>query len=147
MKTLTVYYAHPMALYRSPIEKKDLKTLRALGFKVLNPADTKYSTYQMDDFVKLATDCDLVAFRSFGDGKIGSGVALEVMAAMKVGKPIIEMTPFLPGRVLSRNETRERMCLPPLLYPDTAPIRTVREVLYPDDLLPDEFGDQDWGDQ
>lgn len=124
MKTpLTVYYAHPMALYGSPVEARDIKTLKRLGFKVLNPARRKLDT--MDDYVKLAISCDLVAFRSFDDGKVGSGVFAEVMAAMKVGRPVIELTPYLPGRVLSRNETRERMGLPALRRPKTAPLRTI----------------------
>jgi len=143
MKTLTAYYAHPMALYRSPIEKRDLKTLSRLGFKVVNPAEAKYSTYQMDDFVKLAVSCDLIAFRSFEDGKIGSGMALEIDAAMKIGRPVIELTPFLPGRVLTRNETRDRMMLPPLLQPDTAPIRTFSDGY--DTKYDDGYTDQDWG--
>ncbi len=140
---LTVYYAHPMALYGSPVEKKDLKTLVALGFKIINPALPQYRDYQMDDFVNLARRSDVVAFRSFEDGKVGSGVYLEVMAAMQGGIPVIELTPFLPGRVLNRNETRQRMCLPPLRHPDTAPIRTVADW----DEYPDEYADMDFGDQ
>lgn len=132
---LKAYYAHPMALYRSPVEARDLKTLEALGFKVVNPADPKYSEYQMDEFVKLAVSCDLVAFRSFDDGKVGSGVALEVMAAKDADIPVVELSPFLFTRVLSRNETRRRMCLPPLRHPDTAPIT----------FSDDEPLDQDWG--
>ncbi len=124
-KTLTVYYAHPMALYDSPVERKDLRTLKKLGFKVVNPAKRELDT--MEDYVNLACSCDLVAFRSFDDGKVGSGVFIEVMAAMKADIPVIELTPFLPGRVLTRNETRERMCLPPLRHPKTAPLRTIYE--------------------
>jgi len=147
MKTtkLTVYYAHPMALYGTPVERDDLRLLKRLGFKVLNPAKRKLAT--MEAYIKLACSCDVVAFRAFQDGKIGSGVHAEVVAAVTAGIPIIEMPTFQSGRVLSRNETRERMGLPMLLYPKTAPLRTVREVLYPDDLSPDEFGDQDWGGQ
>ncbi len=142
---LTVYYAHPMALYGSPVETRDLKVLKRLGFKVLNPALHRLDT--MDEYVHLALSCDLVAFRSFEDGKVGSGMALEVEAATKVGRPVIEMAPCLTARVLTRNETRERMGLPMLMHPKTAPLRTIREVLYPDDMSPDEFGDMDWGGQ
>lgn len=133
----TAYYAHPIALYRSDIENRDLKTLRALGFKVINPALKKYSTLQMADFVNLAVSCDLIAFRSFEDGKIGSGMWLEIKAAREAGKPVIELDSVLSlsGRVLTRNETRERMCLPPLRHPNTAPIRTVIEDTDEDDKL------------
>jgi hypothetical protein len=139
-KTLTVYYAHPMALYDSPVERKDLRTLKKLGFKVVNPAKRELDT--MEDYVNLACSCDLVAFRAFEDGKVGSGVFIEVAAAMKADIPVIELTPFLPGRVLTRNETRERMCLPPLRHPKTAPLRTVRDWL--DDHQGD-YEDQEWG--
>lgn len=142
MKTkLKAYYAHPMALYGTETEKKDLQTLAALGFKVINPAERQYSTLQMDEFVALAVSCDLVAFRSFDDGKVGSGVFLEVMGAIKANKPVLELTPFLSGRVLSRNETRQRMGLGPLNHPDTAPIRTWS------DEDNDGYGPDDWGGQ
>jgi len=86
---LTVYYAHPMALYGTPVETRDIKTLKRLGFRVLNPALKELPT--MDDYIQLALSCDLVAFRAFDDGKVGSGVFAEVMAAMKAGRPTIEM--------------------------------------------------------
>lgn len=142
MKTLKAYYAHPIALHKSDIEKKDLKTLRALGFEVINPSLKKYSTLQMNDFVKLATSCDLVAFRSFDDGKVGSGMWLEIKAAKEAGIPVIELGSFLDNRVLTRNETRERMFLPPLKHPDTAPIRTVIERLTDEEA---KYAEQDWG--
>lgn len=148
MKPLKAYYAHPMALYGSPIEKRDIETLKRLGFQVINPAAEQYSTLQMEEYVALATSCDLIAFRSFPDGKIGSGMFLEVEMAQRVGRPVIEMAPFLSGRVLTRNETRERMLLPPLLRPDTAPIRTFSDdprlvSPYPDGMS--EYDGQDWG--
>lgn len=127
-KPLTVYYVHPMALYHSSIECLDLSDLRAMGFEVVNPALLKYRTYEMSDFVKLACSCDVLAFRAFDDGKIGSGMALEIEAARAKDIPIFEMPDSsLKGRYLSRNETRARMALPPLRCPDTAPIRTVSD--------------------
>ena len=153
-KTLTVYYAHPMALYDTPIERRDIQALRLLGFTVVNPGaldplDT------MEQYVKLACSCDLVAFRAFEDGKIGSGMAIEIEGAEKAGLPVIELAPFLSGRVLSRNETRARMDLPPLRHPETAPLRTYDDTgigrLYPKCMSPDEWPDdfvgQDGGAQ
>jgi hypothetical protein len=139
----TVYYAHPMALYGSPVERKDLSTLRALGFKVINPALKEYATLDMDGFVKLACSCDLVAFRAFEDGKIGSGVAKEIEGARTKGIPVMEMSGDLSRRVLNRNETRQRMCLPPLRHPETAPIRTFSD----NPLDGFAFNDLDFGDQ
>lgn len=123
---LTVYYAHPIALYASSIEYLDLSDLRKMGFKVINPALAKYRTLEMADFVKLVCSCDVLAFRAFDDGKIGSGMALEIEAARAKDIPIIELSGcHYSGRYLSRNETRARMALPPLKHPKTAPFGTV----------------------
>ncbi len=135
---LKAYYAHPIALYHSAVAKKDVRTLRALNFQVVNPSDAKHKRLSIEGFIKLSRQADLIAFRSFGDGKVGSGVALEVGAAMRDGKPVVEMTPCLVDRVLSRNETRQRMCLPPLRHPETAPFGM---------LYDDEYADQEVGDQ
>jgi hypothetical protein len=35
----TVYYAHCLHLYGTPQERRDVLTLEALGFKVVNPND------------------------------------------------------------------------------------------------------------
>lgn len=121
----TAYYAHPMALYDSLTECGDIAILRTLGFKVVNPALPQYADLSMDAYVKLACSCDLVAFRAFEDGKIGSGVAKEIAGAREAGVPVIELPGQLILRTLSRNETRQRMCLPPLRHPKTAPLRTV----------------------
>ena len=34
---MTVYYAHPMAIYGTPQEDRDIETLENLGFTVVNP--------------------------------------------------------------------------------------------------------------
>ncbi len=145
----TVYYAHPMALYGTNTELSDLCILRELGFKVINPAEAKYQTLQMSEFVELARSADVVAFRSFPDGKVGSGMALELDGARGNGVPIIELDSVLEGRTLTRNQTRDRMGLPPLGYPNTAPIRTLSDndgydTKYDDGYL-HEYHDQDWG--
>lgn len=136
------YYAHPIALRSSPIVAQDIKVLKCLGFHVVNPGDPCYSTLQMDGFVNLAKTCDVVAFRAFDDGKIGSGMALEISAAGVAGVPIIEMGAPHACRILTRNETRARMELPPLRHPDTAPLRTVIEELTGEDT---GYADSDWG--
>lgn len=131
----TVYYAYPIALYGTEIERADIATLQSLGFKVLNPAQRPNLT--MDRYIKLTCSCDMVAFRSFPDGKIGSGVGLELDGARKVGIPIIELSGALTHRYLTRNETRARMGLPKLCHPAIAPFG-----VYSDS---DDYSDQDWG--
>lgn len=141
--SLIAYYAHPMALYDTAVERADIRTLRKLGFSVVNPGSRK-PLATMEDYVKLACSCDLVAFRAFDDGKLGSGVAIEIEGARKAGLPVIELDPFLSGRVLTRNQTRERMDLPPLCCPEIAPLRTLRDD--PDYMSGDQYThDQDWG--
>ncbi len=36
---MKIYYAHPMSLYGTLQEKRDIETLKALGFEVVNPVD------------------------------------------------------------------------------------------------------------
>ena len=95
----------------------------------------------MDGFVKLACSADIVAFRAFDDGKIGSGMGLELDAARAKEIPIIGMTHLDRNRYLTRNQTRARMNLPALRFQDTAPFRAMI-----DDLV-SGFSEDDFGDQ
>lgn len=104
MKQSTVYYAHPIALYKTEVEREDITLLKKLGFKVLNPAE--HPNLEMADYVKLAQSCDVFAFRAFQDGKIGSGVGLEIEGAKAKKIPVIELPWVTKKRTLSRNETR-----------------------------------------
>lgn len=105
----TAYYAHPMAYYGTTLETQDEAAIRALGLLLVNPNDPQYEGLSMDQFVKLALSCDVVAFRAFKDGRIGSGVGLEIEAARQRGKPVIELPWITRSRILSRVETRGRI--------------------------------------
>lgn len=111
MKPKMVFYAHSMSWYGKPIEAKSIAVLDALGFSVLNPASHQegYNIKGMLYSAKLIDKCDAVAFSSFKDGKIGSGVQWELDYAQSKGLPIFEV-PHLKGRKrLTRQETRERI--------------------------------------
>lgn len=84
IEMLTCYYAHPMQLYGTPQETKDVQLLESLGFHVINPNVPEYKTKDMAYFCDLAAKADLVAFRSLPDGKISPGVALELKRARQV---------------------------------------------------------------
>ncbi len=115
MKKLKVYYAHPINLYNTPQEKRDIETLEALGFEVVNPNTDEHQknyqayketvTYSFDYFINIVKQCDAVAFRSFIDFKISSGVGEEIL----VGKIVIELPTLLTERILTVYETKERL--------------------------------------
>lgn len=115
----TVYYAHSMHLYGKPREARDIKLLEDMGFKVINPSEEKYKMgfkkwneefptrkNYMDYFENLACSCDCVAFRSYPDGTIPSGVGSEVKAALANNKVIIELPNLNSGRFLNVEDTK-----------------------------------------
>lgn len=109
-KQKVVYYAHHMSTYGSAREAKDIATLEAMGFRVVNPGSKVFEgVTDMEVYEQLARSCDGVAFRSFNkDGKIGSGVWKEIVAGGLAHKFIIEL-PRIHNRNLSREETRARI--------------------------------------
>lgn len=106
---MRVYYAHPVSLYGTKQEARDVATLEGLGFQVINPNGPQhqigYEEGGMDYFTRIVQACDAVAFRAFPDGSIGAGIAKEVRAAE--GKPVIELPSRVGGRALSVDDTRE----------------------------------------
>lgn len=108
---MKVYYAHVMALYDTPQELRDVATLKRLGFTVLNPNHPNYQKAAkakgMDAFLPLVLDCDALAFRALPDGRISSGVAMEIQWAREAGRPVIELPGSFARRYLSVTETRE----------------------------------------
>ena len=110
---MIAYYAHPMAIYGTPQEEADIKLIESLGFECLNPNSPSYQGHTMNQFCALAARCDLIVFRAFEDGMIGSGVAKEIEAMKKMGKPVLELTGRITRRALSREETRERLARQP----------------------------------
>lgn len=125
---MRVYYAHPMSWYNTHHEQADVERLEALGHSVLNPNDPYFARkvqdlrsrglghMVMEPFMKAVTDCDAVAYRPFMDGKLGAGVAKEVLEGLVQGKPVFHvMTPerqchgLLLGELLTIVQTRARI--------------------------------------
>lgn len=126
---MKIYYAHPISWYGSAVEQEDISTLLSAysHATVVNPGHKHYSNRAaflkrmghnaMPYFYKVQEDCDLIAFRSFDDGKIGAGVAGEILNAVALGQAVLEITdeglvPFLSltfDRILTVEETRERV--------------------------------------
>lgn len=114
----TCYYAHCMALYNTPQERRDIVLLESLGFQVFNPncsvVQNSYREFQAHTEVAnhfqfwtgLARSCDLAAFRGLPDGRIPSGVWQEIAAVLESGKQVIELPSGFWGRGISVVETR-----------------------------------------
>jgi hypothetical protein len=111
---MKLYYAHPISMYNSHQERRDLQLLAQMGFEVLNPNQPEHSEAyikggrQFSYFLQLVDTCDGVAFRGFPDGSIPSGVWQEVDRAKTMGnKPVIELPSGVARRALSHVETIE----------------------------------------
>jgi hypothetical protein len=111
-----IYYAHPMYLYNTPQEKRDIELLENLDFIVINPNSEPYRSeykdlmnkgiHDMDYWIELARACDCIAFRACPDGKILSGVGTEIRENSDM--PIIELPSMLTRRIITNvEETRE----------------------------------------
>jgi hypothetical protein len=112
---MEIYYARPISLYNTKQDERDIQTLRDLGFDVINPNKEElerwYKKDGMDVFLQAVAQCDALAFRSFLDGGIGSGVYAEIETAIRHEKPVIELPTITSKRVLSVNDTREYLKL------------------------------------
>lgn len=121
---MKIYYAHSLHLYDTPQEVRDLYVLRKLGFQVENPnfpthhhkcAEIRntYSDYDegsskiMEYFTSVIEDCDALAFRAHIDGRIPSGVGMEVRKALELNIPVIEVPTFINSKFMTKAETRE----------------------------------------
>jgi len=118
---MKIYYAHPINLYGTPQEKRDIQLLDAMGFDVINPNNPSYQAEYLkrkEDghpnpfrfFKELAVDVGNAAFRAFPDGTIGAGVYGEIMAVKQAGGLVIELPSMLECRVLSVEQTRAYLC-------------------------------------
>lgn len=103
----TAYYAHSMSTYGAEQESKDIEVIESMGFKCLNPAVLTHTS--MDEYCRIAANCDILIFRAFKDGNIGSGVAKEIEAMRAAGKPVLELSHSIAKRILTRAETRMRI--------------------------------------
>ncbi len=108
-----IYYAHPINIYGSKQELRDMETIRKLFQSTLiyNPstdsnAEEGYKELRMKYFENIVKECSMLVFRSFVDGKIPSGVMFEIDMAKKIGIPIIEL-PNYYNRRLNVDDTRQ----------------------------------------
>lgn len=112
MRTV-VYYAHPISLYGTKQEQRDIDTLEALGFSVLNPNsavhEAGYAEKGMQYFEELVSGCQALAFRAFPDGGIPAGIFKEVNAAKEKNIPVLELPSAMSRRSLSVDATREAL--------------------------------------
>ena len=119
-KRKRVYYAHCMAIYNTPQEERDVKTLERLGFEVVNPnipetqegikafikANPGLTNY-MTFFYNMIDGCDCLAFRANYDGKIAAGTGGEAEYALGTGKPVFELPSMVASRIMSVDDTRQ----------------------------------------
>jgi hypothetical protein len=108
-----------MLSYDSSIEARDVKVLEDLGFEVINPntpdlqeACNKYINKYgrnrvMEYFKEIIFHCDLLAFRSLPEGKILSGVSVEISEAILCDIPVIELPCSLEDRMMHYPETKQ----------------------------------------
>ena len=112
---LKIYYAHCLAIYNTPQEKRDIETLKKLGFEVVNPNEKIHQENAqkikaenpdrvMNYFYRLVGECDAIAFRALPDGAIPAGVGGEIK---NLGIPVIELPSGIKRRVLTVEQTRE----------------------------------------
>ena len=129
---MKVYYAHPMSWYDTFAETEDVVALEEAGHEVLNPNQQRYSDevqrlrskglghMVMEPFMRAVKECEAVAYRPFKDGRVGAGVAKEVLEAVALGYPVICLPFTQPDEggishlfeledVLTIEETRERI--------------------------------------
>lgn len=108
---MKVYYAHPISIYNSPQEQRDLTLLLGLSLEVLNPnspeIEARYKAEGMALFEPLVKSCGALAFRAFLDGSIPAGVAKEIQWAREAGLPVFELPTAIARRSMSVEATRE----------------------------------------
>ncbi len=110
---MLVYYAHPISLYNTKQEVRDIELLEKLNFQVVNPnsanAEESYKVQGMEYFKDVIKGCQALAFRSFSDGSIPAGIAKEIAYAKEFGLPIFELPSGICRRSLSVEATRETL--------------------------------------
>jgi len=108
---MKIYYAHCTSIFDTPREKRDIELLESLGFEVFNPnvpdLDKAHNEHGIEYFRELIQGCDALAFGALPDGKIPAGVYKEIMWAVDVNLPVVELPHSLLQRGLSVDATRE----------------------------------------
>ena len=117
---MKLYYAHPMAIYNTPQETRDVRTLQNLGFEVINPNEQKHRDEVERIKKSLAADkkdavmfyfstvvlkCNCLAFRALPGGFVHAGVAYDIEVANRNGLEIIELPSFSCRKILTVEET------------------------------------------
>ncbi|MBS2033789.1 hypothetical protein JST97_02325 [bacterium] len=93
---MRIYFAHPTSMYDTPVERElQNRYLQAHpGDSVENPNQPKhsegYAAGGMDYFVSLCNQQDGAFFAPFGNGKLGAGVAKEVISFLDRNAPVYE---------------------------------------------------------
>lgn len=110
---MNIYYAHPLNLYNTKQEERDVYFLRMLFQEstIVNPnspdIDALYkTTWSMEVFFDLIKECDLFVFRATPSGRITAGVAAEINVAIEYGIPVLELPSMIVSRAMSIEETR-----------------------------------------
>ncbi len=135
MKNRTVYFAHPINTYGTPLERTLLELIaqKWRGDTIINPGDAEHekvckkikehdpNANVMGYFTELVKKCDEVVVLPFPDGKWGKGVYAEAEAVLDLnaGKyvwaidPVTHVIRFVPelkpALCLSVEETRARI--------------------------------------
>ena len=111
---MNIYYAHPLNLYNTKQEERDMDSLRMIfeGSTIVNPnnpeTDALYkTTWSMQVFFDIIKECDLLVFRAIPSGQITAGVAAEINVAIEYGIPVLELPSMIFSRIMSPQETRQ----------------------------------------
>lgn len=133
---MRVYYAHCMALYNTPQERRDVLHLECLGFEVVNPnspainlacenirRDTEVGVsgnytlrgnqaslrIMLEIFQPLVMSCDCLAFRALPGGALAAGVYKEInwMCDKMDGAGVFELPRFYDRQILTVEQTRD----------------------------------------
>lgn len=108
---MNIYYAHPISLYDSEQEQKDINTIERLFpyCTIFNPnnttSETMYKQQGMQYFKDVVSKCDLLIFRALPFGYITAGVWTEINCAKSNRVPVLEL-PSLFGREMNVNDTK-----------------------------------------
>ncbi|MDA1335111.1 MAG: hypothetical protein O2794_03830 [bacterium] len=125
---MRIYFGHPLNTYGTPLEAKLLEAIqnRFEKVEIVNPNCSEhqagYLVNGMQYFVELVGTCYGGVFLPFGDGAWSAGVHLEAETLWRRHRHvwvitfdgrIMEIRNFAGVRGLSRQETSERLYLPP----------------------------------
>jgi hypothetical protein len=107
------YYAHPLSLYGSEQEKRDVDLIESMGYECLNPnsaaCDAGYKRYGMEYFIDLVKSCRVLFFRGFPDCTVPAGIGEEINYARSAKIPVLELPNAISRRILNVEATRETL--------------------------------------